>query len=125
LEAKVESLGESYLQTKAIADKLNKIKVSGYVQAQWQYADSMGARAVSGGNFAANSQERFQVRRGRLKTTYETLTSRYVLQFDVIPGGVGIKDAYATIMEPWFKTFSYTMGVFDRPFGFEISYSSS
>ncbi|MDQ3002807.1 MAG: hypothetical protein M3Y08_16285 [Fibrobacterota bacterium] len=125
VKGSVESLTENYLETKTTVDKLAKIKLSGYVQAQWQYADSMGIRTIAGGNFPVNSQQRFQVRRGRLKTTYETTTSRYVLQFDVIPSGLSIKDAYATIMEPWLKTFSYTMGIFDRPFGFEIGYSSS
>lgn len=131
LKAKFDGLNESYLETKTTVDKLSKIKVSGYIQAQWQHADSLGIQSIAGGSFpnkgatAVGTQQRFQVRRGRLKTTYETLTSRYVLQFDVIPAGVSLKDAYVTLMEPWLKTFSYTMGVFDRPFGFEISYSSS
>lgn len=136
LKGQLDGLNESYLETKGIADKLNKIKVSGYVQAQWQYADTNGAASVAGGNFPVNAQQRFMVRRGRIKTTYETLTSRYVLQLDVVPGGpvsggttvsggVTLKDAYVTMMEPWLKTASFTMGVFDRPFGFEIGYSSS
>lgn len=131
VKGQVEGLNESFLETKAIADKLAKIKVSGYVQAQWQYADSAGIQSVAGGNFpgasaaTGKSQERFQLRRGRMKTTYKTATSKYVVQIDVIPAGVSIKDAYATWMEPWLKTFSGTAGVFDRPFGFEISYSSS
>jgi hypothetical protein len=125
LKGQVESLNESYLTTKATVDKLAKIKVSGYIQAQWQHADSAGAPGVAGGTFPANADQRFLLRRGRVKTTYEGSTSRYVLQIDVTPTGVGIKDAYATLMEPWLKTFSATAGVFDRPFGHEISYSSS
>jgi hypothetical protein len=136
LKGQVESLNESFLTTKTTVDKLAKIKVSGYIQAQWQQADSLGAPSVAGGNFPANSDQRFQLRRGRVKTAYETATSRYVLQIDVVPGGlvnnavstsggVTIKDAYAVLMEPWLKTFSATFGVFDRPFGHEISYSSS
>lgn len=136
LKGQVESLNEAFLATKTTVDKLNKIKISGYVQAQWQHADSVGAPGVAGGNFPANSDQRFLLRRGRLKTTYETNTSRYVLQLDVVPGGpvsggtttsggVALKDAYVTMMEPWLKTFSATAGVFDRPFGYEISYSSS
>jgi hypothetical protein len=133
----LDGLNETFLETKATVDKLAKIKLSGYIQAQWQYADSVGIQSVAGGNFpgkfvngatvqnAVGARQRFLVRRGRLKTTYETPTSRYVLQFDVIPAGVSIKDAYLTVMEPWLNTFSYTMGVFDRPFGYEISYSSS
>jgi hypothetical protein len=134
LKGQVESLNEAFLATKTTVDKLNKIKVSGYVQAQWQHADSVGAPSVAGGAFPTaakgtttfgSSDQRFLLRRGRLKTTYETPTSRYVLQIDVIPTGVGIKDAYLTVMEPWLKSVSATAGVFDRPFGYEISYSSS
>ncbi len=127
----LDGLNETFLETKTTVDKLAKIKLSGYIQAQWQYADSVGIQSVAGGNFpaksatAVGSRERFMVRRGRLKTSYETPTSKYVLQLDAVPTGVSIKDAYLTVMEPWLNTFSYTMGVFDRPFGYEISYSSS
>jgi hypothetical protein len=125
VKGSVESLNESYLETKTTVDKLAKIKVSGYIQPQWQYADSNGQASIAGGAFPANTKQRFALRRARLKTTYETTTSRYVLQFDVAQTGLAIKDAYATLMEPWLKTFSATLGVFDRPFGFEIGYSSS
>ena len=139
LKGELESLKESYLETKGIADKLSKIKMSGYIQTQWQYSDSIGLGTAlpgslastnlpsqpAGGAFPANSRERFQLRRARLKTTYETATSKYVLQFDVLPTGLGIKDASVSVMEPWLKTFSATAGVCDRPFGFEIGYSSS
>jgi hypothetical protein len=125
LKGQVDGLNESYLETKTTVDKLAKIKLSGYIQAQWQHTDTNGAASVAGGAFPANSDQRFLLRRGRLKTTYETPTSKYVLQFDVIPTGLSLKDAYLTLTEPWLKTFSYTMGVFDRPFGYEISYSSS
>ena len=40
-------------------------------------------------------------------------------------GGVTLKDAYLRFTDPWLKTFSLVGGVFNRPFGFEISYSSS
>ncbi len=125
LKGQVDGLNETLLETKATVDKLAKIKVSGYIQAQWQHTDTNGAASVAGGAFPANSEQRFQIRRGRLKTTYETPTSKYVLQFDVIPTGLSLKDAYVSIMEPWLKIASFTMGVFDRPFGYEISLSSS
>lgn len=130
LKGSLESLNESFLETRTTVDKLNKLKISGYVQAQWQYADSAGQPSIAGGNFAAGADQRFMVRRGRLKAAYDTrtlqaLTSRFVLQIDVVPGGVTLKDAYVSLYEPWLGIFSYTMGVFDRPFGFEISYSSS
>jgi hypothetical protein len=146
LQDKLKSLGatvhsgeEAFAEMKTTVDKLAKIKVSGYIQAQWQYADSMGINSIAGGNFAkttapnpagnfpaiGSSQERFQLRRGRVKTTYDAGLSQYVLQIDVIPSGVTIKDAYGSFTDPWLKAFTATAGVFDRPFGFEISYSSS
>ena len=104
---------------------LKKLKLSGYVQAQFQTSDSMGASSFAGGNFPTNSDKRFMVRRGRLKATYDNGLSLFVLQFDVTEKGMGIKDAYIKIKEPWMNAVSLTTGVFDRPFGFEISYSSS
>jgi hypothetical protein len=48
-----------------------------------------------------------------------------VLQFDGSSSGFEIKDAYASFTEPWLKYFSGTIGIFNRPFGYEIAYSSS
>ncbi len=125
VKGSVESLTESYLETKSTVDKLAKIKVSGYIQAQWQYADSLSQASVNGGGFTATSQERTMIRRARLKTTYQGATSRYVLEFDALPTGLVIKDVNAQITEPWLKAFSLIAGVMDRPFGFEVGYSSS
>jgi len=36
-----------------------------------------------------------------------------------------LKDAYAMFKDPFIKTFALTAGVFNRPFGFEVPYSSS
>jgi hypothetical protein len=125
LKGQVDGLNESYLETKTTVDKLAKLKVGGYIQAQWQYADSVNQASVNGGSFPATSQERTILRRARLKTTWQSPTSRYVLEIDALPAGVTIKDVNAQITEPWLKAFSVTAGVMDRPFGFEVGYSSS
>jgi hypothetical protein len=39
-------------------------------------------------------------------------------------GGVQIKNAYLRFTEPWLKSISLAGGVMDRPFGYEIGYSS-
>jgi hypothetical protein len=104
---------------------LNRLKISGYIQAQFQSADTAGIESYAGGNFPANIDNRFAVRRGRFKLAYDYAFSQYVLQVDVTEKGVGIKDAYVSFTEPWLKSFAVTAGVFDRPFGFEISNSSS
>ncbi|MBN1462919.1 MAG: hypothetical protein JXQ69_05165 [Paludibacteraceae bacterium] len=106
-------------------NKSKLLKISGYVQAQYQLADTAGISSFAGGNFGKGTNNRFMVRRGRIKLTYDNKFSKAVLQFDMTEKGLGIKDAYVTITEPWLKTISLTGGIFDRPFGYEISYSSS
>ena len=113
-------------------DVLKRLKISGYIQAQFQVADSMGQPSFAGGNFASGVDKRFAIRRGRIKFQYDApinekgfSTSQYVLQFDVTEGGVNIKDAYAKITDPWSGWFSVTAGMQNRPFGYEIVYSSS
>jgi hypothetical protein len=44
---------------------------------------------------------------------------------DITEKGVAFKDAYFKVSEPWLNVASLTVGIFDRPFGDEISYSSS
>ena len=104
---------------------LQKIKISGYVQAQYQKADSMGIKSFSGGDFDAKTDNRFAVRRGRIKFAYSGTLSNYVLQLEATEKGVAIKDAYLNFTEPWLQAFMVTGGVFNRPFGFEVPFSSS
>lgn len=125
LKGHIEGLNESYLETKATVDALKKIKFSGYIQTQFQSAEVDGASTFAGGNFTAGMHNRFMVRRGRLKLTYDNDITNYVLQIDATEKGLGLKDAYVLFKEPWLKSFGLKGGVFDRPFGFEISYSSS
>ncbi len=104
---------------------LSRLKISGYLQTQFQLADTAGIESFAGGNFPAGIENRFAVRRGRFKLAYDYAFSQFVIQVDVTEKGVGIKDAYLSITDPWLNCFSLTAGVFDRPFGYEISYSSS
>lgn len=125
LSGKVDGLSESYLETKGTVDKLAKLKVGGYLQGQWQHSDSIGGPSKAGGNFGVNTDRRMMFRRGRLKTQYQGDNSKYTLEFEALPTGVSVKDAEIELDEPWLKTFALIMGVQDRPFGFEIGYSSS
>ena len=102
-----------------------KIKISGYVQMQYQKADTAGISSFAGGNFASGVDNRMTVRRGRVKFAYDNEGTRAVMQLDITEKGVGIKDAYFSVTEPWMNAVSLTGGVFDRPFGYEISYSSN
>jgi hypothetical protein len=119
LNAKIENV-------KSDLDLLKKLKISGYIQAQWQLADSAGQLSpFSGGSFPKNADNRFMVRRGRIKFAYEGKLSQFVLQIDATEKGVTLKDAYVNFKDPWLQMFTLQAGVFDRPFGFEVHYSSS
>lgn len=125
VKGSVEGINETVLEMKSTLDALKKIKLSGYIQSQFQSIQNDGAASFSGGNFSAGMHNRFLVRRGRLKVTYDNDLTLYVLQIDATEKGLGLKDAYVYVKDPWLKTFALKGGVFDRPFGFEISYSSS
>ena len=102
-----------------------KIKISGYIQAQFQVADSSGIASYAGGNFAANVDTRFLIRRGRIKFNYDNRLTQYVLQFDANQTEIRTKEAYVKFTEPWLEAVSLQMGLFDVPFGNEAPYSSS
>ncbi len=104
---------------------LKRIKISGYIQPQFQWADSVGIASYAGGNFGSSTDKRFMLRRGRIKIAYETLYTQFVFQIDATEKGIAIKDLYGKFTEPWLGAFSITAGIMNRPFGYEIGYSSS
>lgn len=105
--------------------KFGALKISGYIQGQWQLAESAGAAAFGdGGSFGADMNNRFMLRRGRIKFTYTKGIASVVFQPDFTEKGVSIKDAYLAINSKN-KAIGGQFGIFDRPFGYEISYSSS
>ncbi len=104
---------------------LDKIKISGYIQAQFQVADTLGAKSFDGGDFANLSSKRFMVRRGYFKMAYNGGLSTYVLQINVNEKGFTLRDAYFSLKDPWLNAFSLTGGIFMRPFGCELNYSTS
>lgn len=101
-------------------------KVSGYVQSQFQWGEKDAALKVGTAN--ENPEESFSrigIRRGRIKFGYEEGLASGVFELDLTDKGVGVKDAYLNIKDPWSGTNALRAGIFDRPFGNEISYSSS
>src|ERR1041384_3897762 len=76
----LDTLAQSVMKMQSRMDVMSRLKLSGYIQAQFQVADSNGAASFAGGNFASNVDKRFMVRRGRLKATYDGNLSQYVLQ---------------------------------------------
>lgn len=130
--ASTDSLQKEVTQLKKDVSALKRIKFSGYIQPQFQLADSAGAASVAGGNFASGLNNRFMIRRGRLKAVYAATengkgisTSQYTLQIDVTERGMVIKEAFAKLTDPWKGIASVSMGMFNNPFGFEVGYSSA
>jgi hypothetical protein len=124
--SKEDSIANVLQGVKSDVDILKKLKITGYVQFQWQMADTIGGAAgFSGGNFPTASDNRFKLRRGRIKFLYGNDFNQFVMQFDVSEGGFATKDMYAKLTDPFVQSFSLTGGVFNRPFGYEIAYSSS
>ncbi len=105
--------------------KYGKLKLSGYLQAQWQLAEEAGAPAFAdGGSFPKECDNRFMVRRGRIKLTYEIGFATFVFQPDFTEKGLKMRDVYLKVAT-YNKHFAAQIGAYDRPFGYEISYSSS
>jgi phosphate-selective porin len=113
-----------------IADELNKLKrlrISGYIQPQYQYIDSAGAPSVAAGDFVNGGSpyySRFMMRRGRIKFTYEYKNVTFVLQPDITEKGLFMRETYLTVRDPWMNVASLTAGCLQVPFGWEVQYSS-
>jgi hypothetical protein len=102
------------------------------MQPQFQVAQQKGASSFSGGNFTEFSDNRFMLRRARVKIDYllPAKKSRFPLalftfQFEATERDVNVRDMFVRIYEPLSKNFSLTMGMFARPFGYEVNLSSS
>jgi hypothetical protein len=121
----VDSVKLSVNELQKAVDVLKKIKITGWVQAQFQIAESKGADNLDGGAFGTYSNTRFMIRRGRVKFTYSQKLTQYVLQINATERGVNLVEIFAKVTDPWTKSFSLTAGVMNRPFGFEIEQSSA
>jgi len=128
----VEKVQAETERLSALIDNLSKLKVSGYIQSDLQVGQEDASLKVgSAKTDTENSYTRIGLRRGRIKFAYTDLnllglaTGSAVVQLDMTEKGVGIKDVYFTVTDPWTGWATFKAGVFDRPFGYEISYSSS
>jgi len=102
---------------------LKKIKVSGYLQAQYQRAQEKGIK-YPGGDFAAQVDNRFSMRRARLKVAYDAKPFEWVLVTENTERGISLHDVYGSYTHSAWH-LKYTAGLFPRPFGFEQSYSTA
>ena len=108
-----------------ILDVMSKIKISGYLQGQYQYGEKDASLNVGGDNTTDHSFNRIGIRRGRLKFAFQEKIFSTVFQIDITDKGVAIKDAYVNLGLPKNEKAFAQVGMFNIPFGFEIDYSSS
>ena len=124
-EAPIDTLTNRVNIIASDVDVLKRIKITGYLQPQYQVADSSGISSFAGGDFASGLNKRFALRRGRVKFTYDYTGINWVLQLDATEKGVAVTDAYGKYTEPWMNAFYMQAGIFNRPWGYEIPTSSS
>jgi hypothetical protein len=106
------------------SNDIHDIKITGYLQTQFQKAQSPGIYSWSGGDFNTNSDSRFIIRRGRLKIDRVDKFSSIVFQLDGTQDGIRLMDAFIQFHDSTFTSFKLTAGLFNRPFGYSIVYSS-
>lgn len=115
----------------SVFKKYDQLRFSGYIQTQFQWTQTPGAANYSGGDFAPQSDNRFMIRRGRMRMDYAGYNEArepnvyFIFQFDGTERGVFIRDFWGRIFETYWHSFSLTTGMFARPMGYELSLSSS
>lgn len=136
VEGRLEGMTEQLQTLQADTDKLKKFKFSGYLQARWETAEhSSDTVRVTGTPPVVTpaNVERFYIRRGRLKMTYDSSPlSQAVVYFDGNTSSgttrnITLLEAYVTLLDPWTTLHSHglTVGQMNVPFGYEIERSSS
>lgn len=108
--------------------KAKRLKITGYVQPQYQYIDSAGAQSFAGGDFKTGTSgyfSRFTMRRGRFKFTYTYNNIVLMVNIDARETGLAMRETYAKITDPKWNMFSLTAGLLQTQFGFELTQSSS
>lgn len=123
-----KDMGKSML---ALFNRFDHIRFSGYIQPQFQVAQSKGAKNFSGGDFATNSSSRFMLRRARVRFDYVHFPKtgkgpslQFVFQFDATERGVNVRDVWGRFFENKFQLFALSAGLFARPFSYELNLSS-
>ncbi len=108
--------------------RMKCLKITGYMQPQYQYIDSAGAPSFAGGDFTNGTNKyysRFTMRRGRFKFTYAFENAEMVVNTDVTEKGLFMRETFARVTDPWMNIFSLTAGLLQDQFGFELTQSSS
>lgn len=126
LNARVDSLAEQTATLDKIVKGLSKFKVSAYIQGQYQYGQEDATLKVGDKNEHDDQGfNRIGIRRGRMKFEYNDGIGTGAVQIEVNDKGVSFRDLYIGVKDPWTKRSQLMAGVFNRPFGHEVCYSTS
>lgn len=74
-----KDLGKSMI---SVLKKFDHIRISGYLQPQFQVASTVGAKNYSGGDFQPYSNNRFMLRRGRFRIEYGRFNKNNQLELE-------------------------------------------
>lgn len=124
IKSQVGGIDEAVKELQTDRDKMKKMKISGYLQMNWEQTESESGFGVDPYDATDEVKSRFRLRRARVKFTYEESFGRMVVQADFGNTKLELKDAYLEFDEPWLRMISLRMGVFNRP-AYEVEYSSS
>lgn len=114
-----------------LVKRFENINFSGYIQPQFQIISKEGAKTFGGGDFSQYSKSRFMLRRARLKMDYLLVSADklpkalFTFQIDATERSVRVRDMFVRLYETKGNNFSFTTGIFARPFGYEVNLSSS
>lgn len=123
LHGDVETLKERMDVAEGALEKLNQLKISGYIQAEWQHFDQTTnpqGRAL----YSDARRNAFLIRRGRIKFQHRSQWLTAVLYPDISERGVVLKEAYVDFGLLPDNELNITVGSFNRP-NYEVEISSS
>ncbi len=114
-----------------VLKRFENLRITGYIQPQFQVAETKGAESYNGGDFSEHADSRFMLRRARVKIDY-FLTSPdslpralFTFQVDATERAVALRDMFVKLYETKKNFLSMTAGMFARPFGYEVNLSST
>ena len=115
----------------ALYNRLDKIRLSGYIQPQFQVAESRGAKNYSGGDFSRTATA-VLCYAGPAFVLITCIILQSPTDFPcslffntILPKEVPMSEMYGRFFENKYKLFSFTTGLFARPFSYELNLSSA
>ncbi len=118
LQNKVNSLEKK-------VEKLSRFKFGGYIQATADFGQEYSTLTI--GKVQSKEKQAIGLRRGFIKLAYEYKLAKALVLLNITERGVGPVESYFQLASPWknISPSSLRMGLFIRPFGHELPYSSS